>query len=209
MGISTLNEKLNDPDLREYFTGIFPRDHPQNSRFSINFFYSIGLNPLTQTLRDFLFEEIKTGQNETLAIQNNPEEAPMESSSDSESGRSDAQIVEEKREEVLPKESEKSREGGPEEDQKGLEERGEGAGKEAVNERIVEEGLDSQGDRRKDLLRNRSKRKKKKEKKKKKVKKRISKKKKKKLKKPTRKRKKSEESLEISSVSSASSLSDA
>ena len=33
--------------LVEYFEGIFPRDNPKNTRFSINFFTSIGLGGLT------------------------------------------------------------------------------------------------------------------------------------------------------------------
>ena len=33
--------------LAEYFQGIFPRDNPRNTRFSINFFTSIGLGGVT------------------------------------------------------------------------------------------------------------------------------------------------------------------
>ena len=92
MGITSLNQKLNDPDLKEYFTGIFPRDHPGNSRFAVNFFFSIGLNPLTQSLRKFLFEEVDKQKSHMLALQNTEQllspEQPKESSesqSDSES----------------------------------------------------------------------------------------------------------------------------
>lgn len=54
MGLEKLNEKLNDPDLKEFFAGLFPKDHPKNTRFAINFFTSIGLGPLTEELRGFL-----------------------------------------------------------------------------------------------------------------------------------------------------------
>lgn len=40
--------------LQEYFSGLFPRDSPKNTRFSINFFTSIGLGGLTDELREHL-----------------------------------------------------------------------------------------------------------------------------------------------------------
>lgn len=73
MGISKLKQQLEDPDLKEFFEGIFPKDHPKNARFSINFFYSIGLNPLTHSLRQYLFEEAEKKEAEVLAIQNQSE----------------------------------------------------------------------------------------------------------------------------------------
>ena len=54
MGLEKLNEKLNDKDLKEFFSGLFPKDHPKNTRFAINFFTSIGLGPLTEDLRNHL-----------------------------------------------------------------------------------------------------------------------------------------------------------
>ncbi len=54
MGLEKLNEKLNDKDLKEFFSGLFPKDHPKNTRFAINFFTSIGLGPLTEELRSHL-----------------------------------------------------------------------------------------------------------------------------------------------------------
>lgn len=47
MGLPKLNEKLRDPMLAESFEGLLPRDNPQNTRFAINFFTSIGLGGLT------------------------------------------------------------------------------------------------------------------------------------------------------------------
>ncbi|CAF0826937.1 unnamed protein product [Adineta ricciae] len=54
LGLTKLNNRLTDPTLTEYFEGIFPRDNPKNTRFSINFFTSIGLGGLTDELREFL-----------------------------------------------------------------------------------------------------------------------------------------------------------
>ncbi len=54
MGIIKMKEKLNDLTLQEFFAGVFPRDNPRNTRFSINFFTSIGLGALTEPLREHL-----------------------------------------------------------------------------------------------------------------------------------------------------------
>lgn len=54
MGIKKLNARLADPTLQEYFAGLFPRENPRDTRFSINFFTSIGLGGLTDDLRDHL-----------------------------------------------------------------------------------------------------------------------------------------------------------
>jgi pre-mRNA-splicing factor CWC22 len=50
-GLRKLNERLNDPNMAEYFQGIMPRDTPKNTRFAINFFTSIGLGGLTDEQR--------------------------------------------------------------------------------------------------------------------------------------------------------------
>ncbi|CAG9784701.1 unnamed protein product [Diatraea saccharalis] len=54
MGLKKLNDRLKDPTLQDAFSGIFPRDNPKNTRFSINFFTSIGLGGLTDELREHL-----------------------------------------------------------------------------------------------------------------------------------------------------------
>ena len=54
MGLKKLRERLNDPFMQEIFLGLFPRDNPRNTRFSINFFTSIGLGGLTDALRSYL-----------------------------------------------------------------------------------------------------------------------------------------------------------
>jgi len=56
MGIARLKERFepNDPELLEWYKGMFPRDNVRNTRYAINFFTSIGLGPLTDGLREFL-----------------------------------------------------------------------------------------------------------------------------------------------------------
>ena len=54
LGIRLLNERLNDPNMQGSFESIFPKDHPKNTRFSINFFTSIGLGGITESLREYL-----------------------------------------------------------------------------------------------------------------------------------------------------------
>ncbi|KAI8043434.1 hypothetical protein M5D96_004766 [Drosophila gunungcola] len=54
MGLGKLNTKLKDDVLVESLAGLFPKDNPRNTRFSINFFTSIGLGGLTDDLRRFL-----------------------------------------------------------------------------------------------------------------------------------------------------------
>ncbi|GMY16329.1 pre-mRNA-splicing factor CWC22 homolog [Fagus crenata] len=54
LGIRLLNERLTDPTMQDSFESIFPRDNPKNTRFSINFFTSIGLGGITENLREYL-----------------------------------------------------------------------------------------------------------------------------------------------------------
>ena len=56
MGLAALLERLTDPYMAATFAGIFPRDNLRHTRFSINFFTSIGLGALTDDLRAFLKE---------------------------------------------------------------------------------------------------------------------------------------------------------
>merc|ERR1712064_245317 len=55
-GIQKLAERLKEPELEQYFAGLFPKDHPKNMRFAINYFTAIGLGVLTEDLRDYLAE---------------------------------------------------------------------------------------------------------------------------------------------------------
>ncbi|KAI7983854.1 Pre-mRNA-splicing factor cwc22 [Camellia lanceoleosa] len=54
LGIRLLNERLTDPIMQDSFESIFPKDNPNNTRFSINFFTSIGLGDVTENLREYL-----------------------------------------------------------------------------------------------------------------------------------------------------------
>lgn len=54
LGLVKLNERLKDDSLQEAFGGLFPKDDPKDTRFSINFFTSIGLGGLTEDLREHL-----------------------------------------------------------------------------------------------------------------------------------------------------------
>ena len=54
MGMAQLQIKLKDEVLRSYFEGIFPKDNPRNTRFSINYFTSIGMGAVTEEMREFL-----------------------------------------------------------------------------------------------------------------------------------------------------------
>ncbi|KAI3773743.1 hypothetical protein L1987_48274 [Smallanthus sonchifolius] len=47
-----LKARLTDPKMQVDFESIFPRDNVKNTRFSINFFTSIGLGGITEDLRD-------------------------------------------------------------------------------------------------------------------------------------------------------------
>lgn len=60
MGLEKFKEKLLDPDLKEYTQGLFPLDHPRNTRFSINFFTSIGLGAITEEMREHLKNTTQT-----------------------------------------------------------------------------------------------------------------------------------------------------
>lgn len=91
MGLEKLNEKLNDPDLKEFFSGLFPKDHPKNTRFAINFFTSIGLGPLTEELRGFLQsmpQLILNAQQNNNASSSSSSSSSSGSSSDSSDGSS-------------------------------------------------------------------------------------------------------------------------
>lgn len=54
MGSKKLIERFSDETLSESFKGLFPKDNPQNTRFAINYFTSIGLGQLTEDLRNYL-----------------------------------------------------------------------------------------------------------------------------------------------------------
>jgi len=54
MGLQKMKERFEDPYMQDIFSGLFPRDNLRNTRFAINFFTSIGLGGLTDSLREHL-----------------------------------------------------------------------------------------------------------------------------------------------------------
>jgi pre-mRNA-splicing factor CWC22 len=58
MGLVKLNQRLAEPSLQEYYSGIFPADSMANMRFSINFFTSIGLGGITDRQRE-LYKQVR------------------------------------------------------------------------------------------------------------------------------------------------------
>eukprot|EP00033_Pygsuia_biforma_P000878 GCRY01001017.1.p1 GENE.GCRY01001017.1~~GCRY01001017.1.p1 ORF type:complete len:862 (-),score=252.85 GCRY01001017.1:67-2652(-) len=54
LGLAQLNTRLKEPTLQPALEGLFPRDNPKNTRFSINFFIAIGLGKITEDLREYL-----------------------------------------------------------------------------------------------------------------------------------------------------------
>lgn len=54
MGMAKLQARLKDDMLRSSFEGLFPRDNARNTRFSINYFTSIGMGAVTEEMREYL-----------------------------------------------------------------------------------------------------------------------------------------------------------
>ncbi|KAL2863940.1 pre-mRNA-splicing factor CWC22 [Aspergillus lucknowensis] len=54
LGIPKLRERMTDEILRPSYDGLFPLDNPRNTRFSINYFTSIGFGALTEEMREHL-----------------------------------------------------------------------------------------------------------------------------------------------------------
>lgn len=60
MGMKKLQERLKDPFLQDAFAGLFPKDNPRNTRFSINYFTSIGMGGVTENMREHLKNSVPT-----------------------------------------------------------------------------------------------------------------------------------------------------
>ncbi|MES1922702.1 pre-mRNA-splicing factor cwc22, partial [Bonamia ostreae] len=54
MGVKALKSKIEEEELKEALSGIFPKDSPKETRFAINFFTTIGLGALTAQMREHL-----------------------------------------------------------------------------------------------------------------------------------------------------------
>lgn len=89
LGILLLNERLNDPTMQESFDSIFPKDNPKNSRFAINFFTSIGLGGITESLREYLKNMPRLIMQQQKSIPESDESTSNDESSSS-SGSSDS-----------------------------------------------------------------------------------------------------------------------
>ena len=90
MGIRLLNERLTDPTMQDSFESIFPRDNPKNTRFSINFFTSIGLGGLTENLREYLKNMPRLIMQQQKPVSDSDEESQSSDSSDSDSSSSES-----------------------------------------------------------------------------------------------------------------------
>ncbi|OAY82362.1 Pre-mRNA-splicing factor CWC [Ananas comosus] len=89
LGIRLLNERLNDPMMKDSIESIFPKDNPKNTRFSINFFTSIGLGGITESLREYLKNMprlIMQQQKPVLESDDESKSSDSDSSSGSDSG---------------------------------------------------------------------------------------------------------------------------
>lgn len=54
LGLPKLRERMRDEILRPSFEGLFPLENPRHTRFSINYFTSIGFGILTEDMREHL-----------------------------------------------------------------------------------------------------------------------------------------------------------
>ncbi|GAB2224694.1 hypothetical protein Drorol1_Dr00005462 [Drosera rotundifolia] len=77
------------------FESIFPKDSPKNTRFSINFFTSIGLGGITENLREYLKNMLKLIMQQQNPAPADEPESSESGSSDSESGSSDSESASE------------------------------------------------------------------------------------------------------------------
>jgi len=89
-GIKKLVERLKDEDYQQYFTGLFPKDHPKNIRFAINYFTAIGLGVLTEDLRAYLQQANAQAAEQAQQAAMGGADGSDSSSSDSSSDSSDS-----------------------------------------------------------------------------------------------------------------------
>jgi len=85
LGLEKLNQKFQDENNQLYYTGLFNREHPKNTRFCINFFTSIGLGALTEDLREFLAKAQKMLTENPILVEESEESGSSDSDSSSDS----------------------------------------------------------------------------------------------------------------------------
>ena len=54
MGMAAIVERFKDPEVKHFCSDMFPMDNPKNTRFSINYFTSIGMGAATEEMREHL-----------------------------------------------------------------------------------------------------------------------------------------------------------
>ena len=54
MGVDNMAREFSNPETRDNYAGLFPIGHPNDVRFAINYFTSIGLGKLTEEMREVL-----------------------------------------------------------------------------------------------------------------------------------------------------------
>ncbi|CAN1134270.1 Pre-mRNA-splicing factor CWC22 homolog [Linum perenne] len=91
LGIRNLNDRLSDPAMQDSFESIFPRDNPKNTRFSINFFTSIGLGGITENLREYLKNMPRLIMQQQKPASDSESESDSGAKSDSDSSDSESE----------------------------------------------------------------------------------------------------------------------
>lgn len=93
MNMNGGNKFLIFRTFQGHFAGLFPRDNPKNTRFSINFFTSIGLGGLTDELREHLKNipknnDLRIGSAKESSSDSSSSSVGSSSSNDSSNGKS-------------------------------------------------------------------------------------------------------------------------
>ncbi|XP_074340870.1 uncharacterized protein LOC141678447 [Apium graveolens] len=91
LGIRLLNERLTDPKMQDSFESIFPKDNPKNTRFSINFFTSIGLGGITENLREYLKNMPRLIMQQRKPVSQSEDDSQSTDSSASDASSSDSE----------------------------------------------------------------------------------------------------------------------
>ncbi|KAJ3754858.1 MIF4G-domain-containing protein [Lentinula raphanica] len=87
MGLKTLADRFKDEEVKRACQGMFPMDVPKNTRFSINYFTSIGLGVVTEEMRGWLKNAPKLIMEQRRAML---EQESSSSDSDSSTSSSDS-----------------------------------------------------------------------------------------------------------------------
>lgn len=86
LGMKDLVIRFAEPSMQDYYVNIFPTDNPKHTRFSVNFFTSIGLGALTEGMREHLKKiPLLLQQQREAALAAKAARAGNSSSSDSDS----------------------------------------------------------------------------------------------------------------------------